>query len=90
MTLAKTKPVTSARLGAIPPGQRAILLNLNRLPHGKRRRLEAMGLMVGEEIEILAQSPVTVIRVGHAQLAISAELSRLIDVVPKSNVSSQP
>jgi Fe2+ transport system protein FeoA len=76
-------------LGAVPTGQRVILLNLNRLPHGKRRRLEAMGLKAGDEVEVLAQRPVTVIRVGHAQLAISTELSCLIDVLPASPVSAR-
>jgi Fe2+ transport system protein FeoA len=69
-------------LEAVTPGGQVRVANLGRLPRGKRRRLEAMGLVVGEKIEVLAQSPVTVVRAGHAQLAIAAELSRLIDVEP--------
>ncbi len=69
-------------LQAVAPGGRVRVLDLTRLPHVKRRRLEALGLTVGEEVEVLAQSPVTVVLAGHAQLALAGELSRLIDVGP--------
>jgi Fe2+ transport system protein FeoA len=67
-------------LEQVTPGWSAVVSNLTRLPPGKRRRLEALGLTVGEAVEVIAQSPVTVIRAGHAQLALSAEISRLIEV----------
>jgi Fe2+ transport system protein FeoA len=69
-------------LQQVIPGERVLVLHLDRLPNGKRRRLEALGLAVGDELEVLIQSPVTVVQVGHAQLAIASELSRLIDVEP--------
>jgi len=69
-------------LRAVQPGRRVRVLNLARLPQGKRRRLEALGLAVGEMIEVLAQAPVTVVQAGHAQLALAGELSSLIDVEP--------
>lgn len=70
-------------LVSVRPGRRVRITSLDRLPHGKRRRLEALGLVVGEDVEVLAQSPVTVVRAGHAQLALARELSGLIDVRPE-------
>ncbi len=71
-----------AGLQAVPPGGRVRVTDLARLPHGKRRRLESLGLVVGEVVEVLTQTPVTVVRAGHSQLALAGELSRLIDVGP--------
>lgn len=75
--------ISRGNLRNVQPGSRVRVLNLARLPHGKRRRLEALGLAVGEEIEVLAQAPVTVVQAGHAQLALAGELSCLIDVEPE-------
>lgn len=56
----------------------------------RRQRLEGMGLCAGQPVEVLAQAPVTVVSVGHAQLALAAELSRMIEVLALDNTVSAP
>jgi Fe2+ transport system protein FeoA len=67
-------------LDQVEPGEKALVAGLNALPPERRRRLEGLGLSCGQTVEVLAQSPVTIVRLGHAQLALAAELSRLIAV----------
>jgi hypothetical protein len=70
-----------ATLIDIRPGQRAQLrgfapgLSAERFAH-----LQAYGLTPGRWIRVLQHAPVTVIQVEHCEIALEADLARLVEV----------
>lgn len=63
-------------LAAVQPGNRTRILSLDRLPEDRRRRLRAYGLTDGEVVEVLQQSPTTMIRLEQMEVALESDLAR--------------
>lgn len=78
---ARNRPVGSAALSDLPRGAKASVENLDALPSGSRERLHAYGVTPGRAIEVIQTAPVTVIRVGHLELAFEPELAGGIRVL---------
>ncbi|MBI5311127.1 MAG: ferrous iron transport protein A [Actinobacteria bacterium] len=56
-----------------------------------RERLQAYGIAPGREIEVVQQSPVTVVRVDHVELAFESSIAREIVIAPRpSGLPSPP
>ncbi len=53
---------------------------LDDLPVESCRQLQAYGLAPGRSVEIVQQSPVTVVRIEHLDLAFEAEIARAVKV----------
>lgn len=74
----KPKEICPDRLSEAPPGCRVCLAGF--APDGIcwRERLQAYGVSPGRELEIVQQSPVTVVRVDHVELAFERSVARQI------------
>lgn len=82
----KPKPDCPDRLSEAPAGCRVCMAGF--APEGVcwRERLQAYGVSPGREIEVVQQSPVTVIRVDHVELAFERSVSRDI-IIREARVS---
>ncbi len=67
-------------LADIPPGRRACIEALDELSAGRCHQLQAYGVAPGRYVEIVQQTPVTVIRVEHIDLAFESAIARGIRV----------
>lgn len=70
------------RLSDAPAGCRVCMSGF--APEGDcwRERLQAYGVAPGRELEVIQQSPVTVVRVDHVELAFERSIARGIVVEP--------
>lgn len=68
-------------LADVPAGVRVRIGDLNGLPLESCRQLQAYGLAPGRSVEVVQQSPVTVVRIEHLDLAFEAEIARAVSVV---------
>jgi Fe2+ transport system protein FeoA len=50
----------------------------------RRQRLQAYGLCLGQHLHVVQQSPVTIIRAAHTELAMEKDLARSIVVRAKT------
>lgn len=73
-------PVGDATLADLPRGAKAAVENLDALSSRSRERLHAYGVTPGKTLEVVQTAPVTVIRVGHLELAFEPELARGVRV----------
>jgi ferrous iron transport protein A len=64
----------------VAPGKRALIGALDGLSTGRCHQLQAYGVAPGRWVKVVQQSPVTVIRVEHLDLAFEAEIARGIRV----------
>lgn len=62
-------------LGDLSPGARARIISLKNLPGHARDRLLALGLVPGRRVEVIRQTPVTLVRAEHSELALEAEMA---------------
>lgn len=69
-------------LADLHPGSEAVVAGYRAMAPARRRRLEALGLGVGERVIIRQQSPATIVRVDRSELAIERELASQIAVLP--------
>ncbi|RME83153.1 MAG: hypothetical protein D6775_08905 [Caldilineae bacterium] len=72
---------TSGSLVTLPPGRTARVVALApSLPPARQAYLQACGLVPGCQIRIVQQSPVTVVRFDHTELALERELAEAVQV----------
>jgi Fe2+ transport system protein FeoA len=67
-------------LADIPPGSRARIDTLDGLSTDRRHQLQAYGVAPGRWVRVVQQSPVTVVRVEHLDLAFESDIARGIRV----------
>jgi hypothetical protein len=68
-------------LADIPPGEQAELLGYsNDFPADRKAYLQAYGLVVNHQIQVVQHSPVTIIRLDNLELALENDLARGIRV----------
>ena len=72
----------ASTLAEIQPGRRAQVAALDDLPLARREQLAAYGLSAGRWVDVVQQSPVTVVRVEHIDLAFEADIARRVRVAP--------
>jgi len=64
-------------LNEIKPGQKARVLRFDdNFPHSRRAYLMAYGVAPGYWIDVLQQSPITVVQIEWTELALENDLSR--------------
>lgn len=68
-------PGAAPRLGDLAPGTVARVLEIDPAISRWRERLIAYGLAPGHEVEIIQQTPVTVIRVERTELAFESRIA---------------
>ncbi len=83
---AKREPATGTgeirRLAEIQPGERVRVMEYAQdITPARRARLQAYGIVPGYWVEVIQQTPVTVVRVDHLELALENELAERIGVV---------
>lgn len=78
--LARKNSACPDRLSEAPPGCRVCMAGF--APEGVcwRERLQAYGVAPGRDLEVIQQSPVTVVRVDHVELAFERSISKSIVV----------
>ncbi len=65
-----------ATLAAFPDGATVVVSCLDGVPAGSRGRLRAYGVEAGRTLRILrASAGVTIVRVGHTELAFESEIA---------------
>jgi Fe2+ transport system protein FeoA len=68
-------------LADIPPGGQAELVGFsNDFPADRKAYLQAYGLVVNHQIQVVQHSPVTIIRLDNLELALENDLARGIRV----------
>ena len=68
-------------LADIKPGERAQVISFEtQLPSSRRAHLIAYGLSPGYWVEVIQQSPVTIVQIDHTELALEKELAKDIIV----------
>jgi Fe2+ transport system protein FeoA len=66
-------------LSELPPGSHAHIIGFQPFLSPERKtRLQAYGLTPGQEVLIIQQFPVTIVAIGHLELALENELAKLI------------
>ncbi|HTS17910.1 MAG TPA: FeoA family protein [Verrucomicrobiae bacterium] len=74
------KPVNNREyLHELPSGARAVVQHIDEA-HDSMRRLMAMGLCVGREIEVVRQGNPLILRLLGARIGVSGRLARRISV----------
>ncbi len=68
----------------IPAGSRVQVRGFRPIDPVRRQRLQAYGLCLGQHLEVVQQSPVTIIRAAHTELAMEKDLARSIVVRAKT------
>lgn len=63
-------------LSEVPPGCTVTVERLDDLSESRREQLQAYGLSPGRTVDVVQQSPVTVIRVEHIDLAFEHSIAR--------------
>lgn len=69
-TLAQCDPHQPACIRALSPA----------MPDTRRETLHAHGLLPGRAVTVIQQNPVTIVRIGAAELALEQDLAGLIEV----------
>ncbi len=69
-----------ATLASLPPGARATVRRLAARDGGALRKLLALGLLPGVELEVERRWPAVVVRMGYATVALDAELAGTVIV----------
>jgi len=65
----------------VPPGTRTRVLGFSpELTKGRKAHLQSYGLMPGNWVSIIQQSPVTVVKIDHLELALEHDLAQKIEV----------
>jgi Fe2+ transport system protein FeoA len=67
-------------LAHVPPGGRARIVELGKMPAVQRERLQAYGLAPGRWVGVLQHSPVTVVQIDQTELAFEADLAAQVFV----------
>lgn len=67
-------------LADVPPGSRARIDTLDGLSASRCHQLQAYGLAPGRWVKVVQQSPVTVVRIEHLDLAFESDIARGIRV----------
>lgn len=68
----------SAPVTALAEGERARVTCLQQPASAAAGKLSALGLLPGVEIEVIQRFPAFVFRIGHADVAVDAELAGLV------------
>jgi Fe2+ transport system protein FeoA len=71
-------------LADIPAGTRVQVRGFRPMDPVRRQRLQAYGLCLGQHLHVVQQSPVTIIRAAHTELAMEKDLARSIVVRAKT------
>jgi Fe2+ transport system protein FeoA len=77
-------------LADVPAGAVALVEELDGLPPESRHQLQAYGLAPGCSVRIVQQSPVTVVRVEHLDLAFEPEIARGVRVRKEAASAAAP
>jgi Fe2+ transport system protein FeoA len=64
----------------VKAGCRACVLRLEGIPPARREQLEAIGLRAGRSVRVLQHTPVTIVEVDQAEIALERDLARGISV----------
>jgi len=68
-------------LAEIPPGGKAELVGFaDDFPADRKAYLQAYGLVLNHQVQVVQQSPVTIIRLDNIELALENDLARGIRV----------
>ena len=59
----------------MPPGGRAVVLDLDDVPLGQREQLQAYGVAPGRTVDVLQTRPVMVVRADNAEIAFEAAVA---------------
>lgn len=86
----RKKEICPDRLSEAPPGCRVCMAGF--APEGVcwRERLQAYGIAPGRDLDVIQQSPVTVVRVDHVELAFERVVAQDIIVSPSRQSDSPP
>ncbi len=72
---------TGYTLADVPPGQQARIVDFSKtIPTNRKEHLQAYGLVPGYQVKVIQQTPVTVVRIEHTDLALERMLARAIRV----------
>ena len=72
---------TGYTLADVPPGQQARIVDFsNTIPPNRKEHLQAYGLVPGYQVKVIQQTPVTVVRIEHTDLALERGLASAIRV----------
>jgi Fe2+ transport system protein FeoA len=74
-TAERASAATSA-LADIPLGQRARVVGVGALPGAQREQLHGYGILPGRVLRVVQRTPLIVVQVEHAELAIETEVAR--------------
>lgn len=77
---AKAQPPTNCRLSEVPPGRQVRVRGYGDLPSGKLEQLQAYGLVIGREVQVLQQDPLTVVLADYTELALEGRLAEQVSV----------
>lgn len=75
-------PIGSTRLSDARPGSVMQVVEIDASVSVWHEQLQAYGLAPGREVKVIQQSPVTVVRVEHVDLAFESNIARGIVVEP--------
>jgi hypothetical protein len=67
-------------LADVPLNRRVRVLDLSALPAAQREQLQGYGLMPAAVLRVTQHTPVTVVQIEHAELAIESEIARTVRV----------
>ena len=68
------------RLVDVIPGSKVLVVDFNGMPFPQQESLHAYGMVQGNWVRVLQQSPVTVVEIENTELALESSLASLIQV----------
>jgi Fe2+ transport system protein FeoA len=72
---------TTQLLSQIPARSQAQVIRFSpHIDHNLRERLLAYGLIPGQQIQVLAQKPLTLLLIDYTELALEKELANCVEV----------
>lgn len=77
---AATRTDNPAALSRVKPGSVVRVLEIREAASHWHERLQAYGIAPGREVTVVQQTPVTVVRVDHVDLAFEAKIAHQIIV----------
>jgi hypothetical protein len=70
----------TAALADIPLDHQARVVGMGALPPAQREQLHGYGLLPGRVLRVVQRTPLVVVQIEHAELAIETEVARVIQV----------
>ena len=70
----------ASSLADVPVDQQARVVNVGALPTTQREQLHGYGILPGRVLRVVQRSPLVVVQIEHAELALETEVARAVRV----------